>query len=724
MQRDEQNDGATAVAEMTTPAADYASDASDAPMPALPPLTEGITAVREGRLEAAEELCRAYMERDALPAQARTLLARVLLQSGRTDEALRLAHAATRIDPDDADAFAAFAEALRTMGEAEHACAVLRHATLVASDRAELHLLLAQTQMDVGRFAASAQAALRALQLQPDLLVGYQALSDALAAQGRIDDAVQARMTMVSLAPDDATLHLRVGNWCRTAGALREALACFETLSRLMPDDPAGFVNAGVVYRMMGRPQEAVAQHRAAIAVAPEHPSGHMNLGLALRDIGRADEAIAALRCAVERDVDNATAWYNLGSTLLAAQHTEIAVEALRQATALAPDFSQAFGNLGLALQTRGDLDGAEKAWRQATRIDPTIARNWLNLARLGRLEDPTALECLLQSPQTSASDRADLHLAAGLVYDRAGHARDAFAHVTKGNALVPASFDAERLDAMVARMIEVFEGDVWMDAAGDASGSQPIFVVGLPRSGTSLVEQMLSRHAEIYGAGERQEIEECANAALRAFAGGRPYPDFVPDLDAAQARMLADAYSLKMHQLSDGAPWVVDKMPANFLHLGFIATLFPNARVIHCRRHPLDVALSNYMQRYQPGAMQWTYALDTIACYMNAHHRLMAHLERVLPMPILHVDYEALVADPETQARRMLQHIGLPWDARVAAPEGASRDVFTASSAQVRRPIHQRSVGRWMRYGSQLQSLIDQLEMPISGRDEAVEAA
>lgn len=683
-------------------------------------LLDAIRALSEGRIADAEAGCLEALEADPTNAQAHTLLARVLLSSDRAGDALAIAHAATRLDPDDADAFAAFGDALRMLGDVEHARDVFAHATLLAPDRAELLLAYGQTLLALDDTEPAVRALLRSLQLAPATIEGYRLLAQALHRQGRNAEAVEAFLTALAFQPEAAELHFEVGNFCRRIGALPEALECFEKVSALMPDMPAGFINAGVVLRAMGRTQEAVARHRAAIDIDSEQPTAQMNLGLCLRDLERYDEAERALRTAIALQPGDPTAHYNLGTTLLAAQRPETALLAFDEAIQLDDNFAAAHANRGVALKVIGELDAAEAALRRAVEIQPTLARPYLTLARLGRLEDTSVLESLLSSPSVHRADALDLRFAAALTRDRDGACDEAFAHLRAGNALARRPWDPMRHSAVVDRMIETFDGSTLVEMDPIGASTEPIFVVGVPRAGTTLVEQILASHPDVFGAGERTEIEECAKAALHTFAHGVPYPEFVPDLDATQRHVLAEAYAMKLHEASAGAAFATDKMPGNFLHLGFIAALFPNAKVIHVRRHPLDLALSNYMQLYQNDMVPWSYDLEHIACYLNDHNRLMDHWREVLPLTILDVDYELVVADIETAARRMLAHCGLPWDDAVLNPQATKRPVFTASSAQVRKPVYASAVGRWKAYVHHLRPVIENLAFPVPGLDAA----
>jgi hypothetical protein len=307
----------------------------------------------------------------------------------------------------------------------------------------------------------------------------------------------------------------------------------------------------------------------------------------------------------------------------------------------------------------------------------------------------------------------------------RAGHTDEAFAAYRQAYELRRGllqdrgqAFDAARHRAYVDRLIAAFDPAYFRRAAGWGSDSElPVFVVGMPRSGSTLVEQILASHPQVFGAGELGELPRLTARLAKAAGSADPQRTPLPLPDEATARQLAAALLGQLTRLGGGATRVVAKTLENFLLLGVIATLFPRARVIHCRRDPLDVALSCYFQNFQ--SLDFTWSLDDIAAYYREYERLMAHWHRVLPLPIHEVCYEDLVRRQEEVSRALLAHCGLDWDERCLAFFENRRAVRTASTLQVRKPISTQSIGRWQRYRAHLGPLLSAL-----GEQGAVSAA
>lgn len=316
---------------------------------------------------------------------------------------------------------------------------------------------------------------------------------------------------------------------------------------------------------------------------------------------------------------------------------------------------------------------------------------------------------------------RAALHFALGRLLDRRDDIDGAFRHYHAGNrikaALAP--FDAAAHAAYTDRLIEIFDQRFFAERAGFGSPSErPVFIVGMPRSGSTLVEQILSCHPDVTAAGEHDEMRRIARRLPEAVESTARFPDCVAAITPDIAAGLAAAYLASLERLDPppgDARRVADKMLGNFLRLGLIALMFPNARVIHCRRDPLDTALSCYVQSFERG-MRFTYDLAHLGIAYRHYERLMAHWRRALPLAMLDVQYEALVADQEGTSRQIVDFCGLDWDPCCLAFHEKERQVRTASFWQVRQPLYASSVGRWRRYEAHLGPLIEALEGEFNG--------
>ncbi|MGH6933125.1 MAG: sulfotransferase family protein, partial [Dongiaceae bacterium] len=321
----------------------------------------------------------------------------------------------------------------------------------------------------------------------------------------------------------------------------------------------------------------------------------------------------------------------------------------------------------------------------------------------------------LANSPELPDRQRAQLHFMLGQAADAAGDSDAAFNHLSAGNSLRRKNlldagqfYDKDIIANWFEELIARFNPEFFSRHAGRAGDSElPVFVVGMPRSGTTLTEQILAGHPRVFGAGELGDLERIATGLAPT---GRKGDMITADIPADRLAHAANDFLAVLRGLAPTADRVIDKNPSNFTYLGLIAVLFPRARVIHCRRDPRDIALSCYMQNFRLGK-PWSYDLDHAAHYFRQYHRLMAHWRTVLPVPMLEVTYESMVDDPEAWARRLIEFCGLEWDPAVLDYHRLDRPVFTASVRQVRQPIYKGSAGKWRRYRRHLAPFIAGIE-------------
>jgi tetratricopeptide (TPR) repeat protein len=445
------------------------------------------------------------------------------------------------------------------------------------------------------------------------------------------------------------------------------------------------------------------------------------HLGNALSRQGRFVEAAAAYRRALELRPDHAQTYNNLGAALLEVGALGAAAAAYRHAIALKPDHAKAHYNLGLVLQIQGDLDEAAQRFRQAIALKPDYAKAHYSLANQRALDDrsPAAeTDFISLSAQVDALDGSESEAAELLLFAMArtlegrGDYEGAFSCLRRANALRRAAsgFDIAAAERRMGSIAEQFSDDLMARMAGaGVSSDRPVLIVGMPRSGTTLVEQILSAHPAVYGAGE---IANLANLIAQVGGpDGSAYPLWAKVLTASDFGVLGQLYLDGLPTPAAGQVRTTDKRVANFEHLGLIHLCLPGARIIHCRRDPRDVALSCFASRFSDG-QDFADDLVELGRYWRAYDRLMAHWRRILPPGrMLEVDYEAVVEDTESLARRLIDHCGLAWNAACLQFHASGREVRTGSFAQVRRPIYTGSVGRWRPFAAQLEPFIEVIE-------------
>ena len=543
-------------------------------------------------------------------------------------------------------------------------------------------------------------------------------LREALAQhqQGQLDAAERGCREVLALVDDNAVAWHLLGLLCNARGAGREAVEALRRAVRLAPGDAIVLNNLGNVLRGQGEHAEAARAYRRALELRPDYFNARYNLGKALQAAGKAEAAVDALRALVEMAPGDAGAWDALGSALLDAGRAEEALDVHRHALSLDAELADAHNGLGLAYVDLGRFDEAVECFRHALELDPTFTKAALNLTRAKRFAevgdaDLRCLRTMVERADLPAEENADLRFALGKALDDLGEHGAAFRQFAAANAARGAleHFDAEAHARWCERIREVFDAALFERCAGwGLKDTTPILIVGMPRSGTTLVEQILASHPAVYGGDELGALQALAND-LPSRLGGKPYPDCVAKISRSLVRRVGERYVAALRARGGDATRITDKMPANFLHLGLLALALPRARIVHCVRHPLDVAVSIWFHQFTQGhAYSWR--LADIGAYYRAYRGLMAHWHAVLPIPVHDLHYEQLVADPEPNVRAMLEACGLAWDPACLDFHRTRRAVHTASAWQVRQPINARAVGRWRAYENELAELRGQL--------------
>jgi Flp pilus assembly protein TadD len=451
----------------------------------------------------------------------------------------------------------------------------------------------------------------------------------------------------------------------------------------------------------------------------------HTNLGSALEDQDRFAEAAVRYRHALQLDSNFAEAHNGLGHVLHEQGQFQEAVVHYREVMRLFPNHAQVRCNLGTISEELGKLDEARTYFREAVQLDPDHAGAYGQLATMLRdklpEEDLAAMQRLLSQPGQSMGRRSALLFGLAQYRDARGEYDEAARHLDEANGLCQrlwekrgTGYDPQAHARFVEDMMAVCTPDFFARVRGfGLETERPIFIVGLPRSGTTLTEQILASHSQVFGAGELCYANETFQALPR-MTGVRTAPlDCLRDVDRDVTRRAAVSHLDRLGELNGNALRVADKMPENYLFLGLLATLFPRARFIHCRRDLRDVAVSCWITHFRQ--VRWAASQDNIASHFAQYHRVMGHWRKVLPVPLLEIDYEDTVADLEGVARRLLAFCGLEWEPECLAFHKSSRPVRTASVTQVRQPIYNRSVARWKHYESFLAPLFARLEQLTS---------
>ena len=541
---------------------------------------------------------------------------------------------------------------------------------------------------------------------------------------GLLDDALEGYKRVLHMNPDHADAHNNLGVLLAQRGMMVDAMAHYDRALALNPNDVNAHNNLGIALAALGRIADAIARHEHALDLDPKNARAHYNLGLALTAQGRTDEAARRYRRAIVLQPDYADAHNNLGNLLSVQGNPAEAMAHYNRALMVNPrhagahhNLASAHNNLGVALKEQGSFEEAVEHLGRAIAIRPDYAEAHFNRAEIKTFQrndaDLAALEALARREDMPADKALFIHFALGKALEDSGDYARAFEHLRQGNDLKRRliNYDEPEVFRFFRRISAVFTSSLMdrFQGGGDASRT-PVFLVGMPRSGSSLIEQILASHPQVHGAGELAALEAASAAEFHPFGRRGPFPEGVPVLDGDALQRMAHAYIARLPTLAGGKIRVVDKLPGNFFRIGLIRMILPNAKIIHTMRDPVDTCVSCY-SKWFTSSHDYSYNLAELGRYYSRYSELMDHWRSVLPCgAMLDVSYEDVVNDLEGQARRLIDYCGLAWDDRCLSFHKTSRPVKTASAVQVRRPLFRSSLQRWRRYEADLGPLLQEL--------------
>lgn len=558
-------------------------------------------------------------------------------------------------------------------------------------------------------------------------------------------DLIQQAFPALSESPEP---HVDLGNALRMTGKGEQAVECYRRALALRPDYVLAHTCLGSTLSEMGRFEAALGHCRTALAIDPRSLSARIVLAMSLQSARRLPEAAQAWREVINLEPERAESFYQLtgqmialgaikealhcadraialrpdnalfhcarGQVLMRLYDGERSVASFRRALALSPNLKEGWAGLGWSLRLLGRFEEADACTKRLHELDPADLRVVAHVPSTGRqsqgADQVEHLASVLDDPAVKIDDRIMAGFALGRLLDEARRYDEAFARYTTANALMRQSwptggdrFDASGFTKSIDALIATNTREYLADAAHIGNISElPVFVFGMPRSGTTLVEQICSSHSRIHGAGELDSVSRIALALA-------PHRNDQAKLSDA-ARRAADAHIVHLHRLGRGAVRVTDKLPDNVLLVGLIARLFPRARFVYCSRDPRDISLSCYFQRFSTGAQYFSYDLADCAKRCRDVQRLAAHWLALLPLHMIEVNYEKLVGDLEGESRRLIDFMDLSWEPSCLDFHHTERTVATVSHWQVRQPLYTSSIGRWRHYEKHLDPLFTAL--------------
>jgi len=640
-----------------------------------------VSLMKGGARQEAEDLCRDMLQRDAGDINFVSLLGSILASRGAQEEAVELLSRAVKVAPGHAKAQEDLGTLLLNLDRVDEALPHLERARELRPPYAPLMSKLSAVYQRLGRNAEAEALRKEAASLSP--------------VQAKLDEATR--------------LYVK--------GQFRESEKLAQELVRENPHD----VNAALLLARLAMMANCYDDARQILEKIVERQPRFLaawhDLSTVLKELHHYEEAVAILEKALQLDPDNALTHYYHGAALANAAKTAEAVVSYQRAVQLDPELLGAHIGLGHVLKTMGDQEGGIAAYRRAIELRPSFGEPFYSLANLKtfRFTEDDIVEMSQNLANVSLPVGCRIHFAFSLGkafedqkdYDRA------FEHFSLANQLHRDTIAYDPVQTGVAhqRIREIFSAP-FFESRGTEAGCQqpgPIFIVGLPRSGSTLLEQILASHSQVDGTSELPDIAMLAQG-LNQPRAGQSFPQCMLDLSESAIRELGERYLSQTRRHRGEAPLFTDKMPNNFAYVGFIKTILPNAKIIDARRHPMDSCLGCFKQHFAKG-QTFTYDLFELGEFYLEYCELMEHWDNALPGAVLHVQYEQVVADLEAQVRRILDYCGLPFEEACVNFHETERAVRTPSSEQVRQPIYSGSVQTWTRYGAHLDPLREVLE-------------
>jgi len=551
------------------------------------------------------------------------------------------------------------------------------------------------------------------LRIKPNHAQTHCNLGVVLEVLGRTERAIGHFNQSITISADDAAVHSHLADAYSKLRCWELAIKAYQQVLAIDASDVVTIIKLGNVFLGLQLWTQAIPRYEQSLAIQPDNALVHKNLGSSLHEVGQWHKAIKCFEQALSLRPDYMDARFELAQVLRELGRAEEALVQLEQVIDLKPDNADAHISLADTLRDLGQAELAIERLEQFLRARPTCGAVYYHISMMKPKQALiAAVEKLISDPGLPNGDAIYCHFALGNLFKHGKSFDQAFSHFLKANTLhrKTFSYDPKENTLLIDRMIKVYSKGFFQRKHGWGSTSQlPVFIVGMPRSGTTLVEQILSNHALVHGAGELQAIPAVHFSIALQLKYANPYPQCMSIFDEKMAEEYSARYLQELALHSPTAVRITDKAPVNFLQIGLIKTLFPKARIIHCQRNPLDSCISllfHYFQNHKH-----SFELTELGQYYLDYQRLMSHWQELFPGEIFTLQYEELVMDQERVSKQLIDYIDLEWDARCLDFHNNERVVMTPSNIQVRQPIYKNSINRWKPYEKHLQPLIEVLQ-------------
>ena len=551
------------------------------------------------------------------------------------------------------------------------------------------------------------------LGLRPEDAEAHYTLGLVFKELGRTELAIEHFNQSITLVADNAAVHRQLGDAYTKLQRLEEAIKPYQTALAIDASNVVTIIMLGNVFHGLHRYTQSIQLYQQALTMQPDNVQVHRHLGASYQRMGQTQAAMKCFEQALSLRPDYVDARIKLAEVLRELGRAEEALVQVEQVIDLKPDEIQAHIILALILRELGEAELAIERFERLLSTQPRCGHLYYQIAMLKpRQELIPVVEKLIGDPELPIGDTLFCHFALGNIYRGSKSYDQAFSHFLEANTLYRKTFvyDAKEHALLIDRLIKVYSKRFFQGKRKFGSASRlPVFILGMPRSGSTLVEQIISSHALVHGAGELQAISAIILTISQRLEHANPYPECMTLFDKEMAEEYSARYLQELALHSATAKHITDKFPGNYFKIGLIKTLFPDARIILCQRNPLDSCISIFFHCIQD--WKWSFELTELGQYYLDYQRIMSHWQKLFPGEIFTVQYEDLVMDQERISKQLIDYLGLEWDEKCLDFHNNERVVMTFSNMQVRQPMYKNSINRWKPYEKHLQPLIEVLQ-------------
>ena len=627
---------------------------------------------------------------------------------GKVLEASQAFLKVTELEPKYADGHNNLGLTLAEMGNHNDAIKAYQKALLIKPDYPQANYNLGISLQNQGNFEHAIEAYKKALSIRPKYAQAHYNIGVILQIQNNLDAAIAAFKEALLIKPDYAEAANNIGLSFHIQGNLDAAIKAFESALSLKPDYAAAYVNIGLSLHIKGNLVAAIEAYEKALTIEPRNVHAFNNMGNSLKDQGKLEKAVCAYRSAVSLQPNYVQAYNNMGNAFKDQGKLDEAIKAYEKAFSLKPDFADALNNLGNAYKYKGEFESATRAYSTALSLQPDLAVAHRNLTSITKYQigdtQIDAVTELLENTDLSSASKCELRFALAKMKEDIGDLRGAFDNYVFGGNLrrqiLDYTFDQDQALFDKIKRASIALNEVRLASFKDKPRKTPIFILGMPRSGTTLFEQIVSCHSKVQAAGELPFLSLYGST----LSTGEMKPD--------QKSLLKfrESYLTELSNLSSDKPFVTDKFPHNFLHLALIFKAIPEAKVVHIKRDPRATCWSNFKHYFPTRGLGYSYDLSETVKYYKMYQDLMDFWDKHYGNKILHMDYDSLTSKQDPETRRLITWLGLAWEKKCLSPHENQRTVLTISHQQVRKKIYTGSSQEWRSFEAYIGSLFDDL--------------